>query len=331
MSLTSEQFNDLMGRPFGGAFEHVQTIAVGVSGGGDSMALLWLLQEWCAVHDKILHVLSVDHGLRKAARGECESVADYCAAFEHVQHHILTWEAPKNVRVQEGARKARYALMRGYCFERGIQHLFLAHHQGDQAETVLFRLAKGSGLDGLAGMRMVQEMDGLLLCRPLLHVPKDDLVAVCDAQGIEYVDDPSNVDDGYARVRLRQSMDILSAEGLSEKRLSVIAMRMARARDALDDITQKAFADHLLFKNTNRIEFKISICDAHDEIVLRLLLMCISDIGLDRDYAPRMEKVEDLMFSLKHDVSFRKRTLGGVIFERDDVNKRLILACEKSE
>jgi len=210
MSLTSEHFHTLMEYAFAGMFDDVPAIAVGVSGGADSMAFLSLLQEWCAAHGKILHALSVNHGLREAAKDECAMVEHYCQQYDHVQHQTLQWDDPSNVRVQEEARRARYDLMGGYCQEKGISHLFLAHHADDQAETVLFRLAKGSGLDGLAGIRNQQGMNGVTLCRPLLDVAKEDLIEFCEVQDIPYIDDPSNDADSFARVRLRQSMDVLA-------------------------------------------------------------------------------------------------------------------------
>jgi len=328
MSLTPEQFNALIARSFAGALDDFSALAVGVSGGVDSMALLWLLQRWCADHSKVLHVLSVDHGLRDEAASECAMVARYCEVFDHVNHEILKWDIPSDKRVQEEARKARYALMGAYCKVHSIQHLFLAHHEGDQAETVLFRLAKGSGLDGLAGMRAVQNMDNVTLCRPLLNVAKGDLIALCAREDIPFIDDPSNEDDQYARVRLRRSMNVLAEEGLTPKRLAVTARRIARARDALDEVADRAYEEHLLNKNTDRFEFNNNLAREHSETLLRVVLKVIEYIGFDRDYAPRMEKVEDLVDALQNDLSFRKRTLGGVVFERDDQNQMLIFSRE---
>lgn len=329
MGLTSKQFDSIMARSFAEALAGRDVLAVGVSGGPDSMALLWLLQGWCLKHDKALHVLSVDHGLRVQAKEESAQVAEYCAQFDHVHQQTLHWDAPSDVRVQEEARRARYVLMDEYCKMRHIQHLFLAHHAGDQAETVLFRLAKGSGLDGLAGMRSQQVMETVMLCRPLLDFVKGDLIALCEAESVPYVDDPSNEDEKFARVRLRRSMGVLAEEGLTEKRLFVIAKRMARARDALDELAEKAYKEYILNKNTNRIEFNTYLLQEHTETLIRVVLKGIDEIGLERDYAPRMEKVEDLVDALQNDPSFRKRTLGGVIFERDDAHEKLILEAEK--
>lgn len=328
--ITPENFDALMARAFGTVFDDERVVAVGVSGGADSMALLWCLQLWAAERGVYVHVLSVDHGLRGAAADECSDVSAYCDEFEHLEHVTLKWGAPSDVRVQEEARKARYALMGEYCVAQGVSYLFLGHHADDQAETFLFRLAKGSGLDGLSGMRALQKMDDVTLCRPFLSVPKDALVATCEAHDVPFFDDPSNDDDGYARVRLRGSVDVLSGEGLTAKRLGVTAARMARARYALDEMADKAFRDSVSNKDTNRIEFNNKICFQPDEIVVRVLLLAIEAIGIDRDYSPRMERVEDLAHALKYDLSFRKRTLGGVIFERNEAAQSIILTREKT-
>jgi len=330
MSLASKKFDVLMARTFGSRFDDVDALAVGVSGGPDSMALLWLLRGWCAALGKVLHVLSVDHGLREEATHECAAVGQFCEQFDHVMHQVLVWDAPCDARVQEEARRARYDLMCDYCTAHDLKHLFLAHHAGDQAETVLFRLAKGSGFQGLSGMRAMQARDGVTLCRPLLGVEKQALIDVCDVENIPYLDDPSNQDDGFARVRLRQSMDVLAAEGLSEKRLAATATRIKNANDVIDFVVEKEIDSYTLKKDTNCIEFKIKICDVFFEILVRVVLWGIEQLGPVRDYSPRLEKVEALVYALKHDEVFRKRTLGGVIFERDDAAGKLILTREKS-
>ena len=329
MSLTSQEFYDLMKADFTALLDGQSAIAIGVSGGPDSMALLWLLQEWCAKQGKDLHALSVDHGLRVEAKDECALVAQYCDQFGHVRHQILTLDELPEKRLQEEARLARYAVKEGYCEAHGIQHLFLAHHQKDQAETFLFRLAKGSGLDGLSGMRKAQNFGSLILCRPLLEVSKEDLIAICQEENIPFSQDPSNENEIFARVRLRQSMDVLAGEGLTLKRLAVTAKRLDRGRLALDEISKNAFNERLLYKDTNRVEFNNDLCDEHEEILIRCLQKAIFEIGDDRDYAPRLERIETLAHDLKHDLSFRKRTLGGVIFERDDKRGVLILSKEK--
>lgn len=307
-----------------------KAIAVAVSGGPDSMALCTLLVGWCAERGIALHALSVDHNLREESAAEAEQVRKWLKAYPDVQHHILKWEEPSDTSIQEEARNARYALMAEYCKSHGIAHLFMAHHMDDQAETVLFRLAKGSGLDGLAGMNAVQIYDDhLSVMRPLLDVSKHELIGFCDENAISYFKDPSNENSDFARVRLRQSRAVLEGEGLSNKRLSLTAKRMMRARKALDLYAEDVYRSTILKIDTKCIVFNFKLLrSAPEEIQLRCLFKGFAHFDPTSDYGPRMEKVEALLYDLRHVEKFRKRTLGGVILERDDRDDRLILVRE---
>lgn len=330
--LTHEDFHALLSGGFAQVLGESKTIAVAVSGGPDSMALLHLLVHWAGQNDIALHALSVDHGLRPEAKNEVQAVADSIKDQDHVTHQILTWDGDKpDTAIQEEARNARYGLMAEYCAEHGIRHLFLAHHQNDQAETVLFRLAKGSGLDGLAGMSAVQSYDAhLLLVRPLLDVPKDRLLASCDAMNIPYAHDPSNESDDYARVRLRKAQAVLEEEGLTAKRLSVTAKRLARARHALEEVADMAFHD-MAKVDTDRIVLKMDILRAWPgEIGLRMVLKVFSSLCPEKDYHPRMEKVERLFEDLMLSKNFPRQTLGGLIIARDDKTDEITFSKENA-
>ena len=309
-------------------------IAVAVSGGPDSMALCFALSVYCAEYYPavMVHALTVDHGLREESMREAHHVAEMLEPLSNVSHHILEWthgEKP-TARIQEKARAARYDLMGAYMQEHGIAHLFTGHHMDDQAETFLFRLAKGSGLDGLSCMSYMQEMNsGVVLCRPMLDMDKVEILSFCHEQGISFVDDPSNESHDFARVRLRQSMDILREEGLSSKRLSVTAMRLARSRVALEEMADQVFSECLDNNKSDRIVFEFSpLVDNPEEIVLRVILKAMSILRPGRAYAARLERVESLCADLMSSSDFRKRTLGGVIFEHDKKNDYFILSLE---
>ncbi len=309
-----------------------KALAVAVSGGPDSMALAHLLSRWSEAHNgPDIHVLSVDHGLRKEAAAEAKGVGETVKSWPKTRHKTLIWRADKpDSKIQEMARQARYNLMAGYCTDEALGHLFLAHHQGDQAETFLFRLAKGSGLDGLACMRSIQPRLHLALCRPLLEFTKDELIAYCKNERVPFISDPSNENTDYARIRLRQARDVLDAEGLSDKRLFVTAMRMERARNALEHMTQEAFSKAVLITDTNRIVFNFSLLLGEpEEIVLRVILMAMDDLSPHEHYGPRMEKCEALASALMQDEPFKKRTLGGLIFSVK--GEQLILTRENAD
>ncbi len=310
---------------FAAPLKGAKTVAVAVSGGPDSMALAKLLADW-AVDQKIrLHVLTVDHGLRKESAAEAKMVAKAVKDWPGVTHATLKWAGRKpKARLMEEAREARYKLLAGYCRDHKIKCLFLAHHQDDQAETFLFRLAKGSGLDGLASIRPVQEYPDLLLLRPLLSISKQALVATCIFYKILFARDPSNHKTQYARPRLRNARPILEKEGLTSKRLSVTAQRLERARSSLDEIAKKSFDNNVIINHTSRIVFNNDLWNREtEEVAIRILILAIEKLRPDLKYRPRMESIEDLFADLRHEKQFRKRTLGGLIFERDN-NKNII-------
>ena len=230
-ALSQQSFAELIS-PYIPAGERV---AVAVSGGPDSMALAFCLMRH--VGPEHLTALIVEHGLRAESADEAKTVAARLQDMG-VETEILPWvhgEVKSRVHVQ--ARSARYGLLLDACKKRGIGKLFIAHHGDDQAETVLMRFAKGSGIDGLAGMDPIVQMDGVSLIRPLLHVSKNKLIETCRANDIAYVVDPSNVSEKYARSRLRRVLPLLEQEGLTPERLVDLADRAHDAKEALEYYT----------------------------------------------------------------------------------------------
>ena len=325
-ALTSLEFDALLS--LDPSLKTTSAIAVGLSGGADSLALTKLLDER---NEPDIHALTVDHGLREASANEATTITETIANFSRTTHTVLTWEGAKpTARIQEEARKARYRLMAEYCTAHGITHLFLAHHADDQAETLLFRLAKGSGLDGLTAMRAVQRYnEDLTLVRPLLGVEKARLVATCAHHDLTFIDDPTNFCKDYARPRLRDAREVLEAEGLTTKRLVTTAHRLQRVRNALDEITADIFQEALKKDTENSLALDWSIIRMQpEEIGLRVLIKAIHILKPDAPYLPRMERIESLAHDLRLEAPFRKRTLGGLVFERDDKTKHLLATLE---
>lgn len=207
------------------------SIALAVSGGPDSMALAFCVARW-AQRERVAFI--VEHGLRAESAAEAAEVkARLCGMGFSVE--ILPWTHGQiSGRVHEKARQARYDLLIDACRRQGASDLLLAHHAGDQAETVLMRLAKGSGVDGLAGIPPSTVRDGIRLLRPFLSLSKERLIATCAAGGVAYVSDPSNASDKYARGRLRKILPLLAAEGLTEGSLNALSLRAREAKEALD-------------------------------------------------------------------------------------------------
>ncbi|HIP22434.1 MAG TPA: tRNA lysidine(34) synthetase TilS, partial [Rhodobacteraceae bacterium] len=208
-------------------------LGVPVSGGGDSVALLLLLHS--AGHD--LQVATVDHRLRPEAAGEALGVAKLCLELG-VPHEVLVWETPEfKGNLQKAAREARRGLLAGWAKRQGLRDIVLGHTLDDQAETVLMRLARGSGVDGLAGMAGIRREGGLNWHRPMLGVRRAELRAYLREAGVGWVDDPSNDDLRYDRIKARQALEVLAPLGLSRERLAETAAHMRRARGALEVAT----------------------------------------------------------------------------------------------
>lgn len=243
MHLTSDSSSTpLTAEEFANHIESLQPsrqLAVAVSGGGDSMALLVLAAEWAAARSVSLTALTVDHGMRPAAPAEAAQVAAWCGAVG-VAHHTLrvTVPAPTS-NVQLWARTQRYELLTGWARTTAGTELLLGHTLDDQAETFLLRLARGSGVDGLAAMAAVAERDGVRLLRPLLTVSRERLRATLRARGQEWIEDPSNSDWRFQRTRARQALTALAPLGLDVRRLAKTANTMARARDALTAVANE--------------------------------------------------------------------------------------------
>jgi tRNA(Ile)-lysidine synthase len=186
-----------------GPFEPNPHLAVGLSGGADSMGLALLLADWVRARNGRLLALTVEHGLRRESAAEACQVAAWMAE-RGIAHQILHWEGAKPASgIQAGARAARLRLLADAAANQGILHLALAHHANDLAETAHMRRERGSGGDGLAGMPLVREMGAVRLIRPLLCFSKAQLYATCHVAALDWVEDPSNRDPRYARAALR--------------------------------------------------------------------------------------------------------------------------------
>lgn len=215
-------------------------LGVAVSGGGDSMALLHLLGGWAQRTGATLCAVTVDHGLRPAARAEAAMVAEVCEGMG-VPHVTLRWDGWDGTgNLQDQARRARYALMADWALASGVAAVALGHTADDQAETFLMRLARGAGVDGLSGMAPRRRSLGVDWLRPLLGVMRADLRAYLSARRLGWVDDPSNSNPRFARVRARQVLEVLEPLGLDAAALRSTTQRLGEARDALDLAAQDA-------------------------------------------------------------------------------------------
>lgn len=290
--------------------EAAPALLLAVSGGPDSMALMWLAARWAAAlpHAPKLHVATVDHGLRRESAAEAGLVAA-AARTLGLPHATLAWTGDKpRTRIQERARAARYALLAAHARSVGAPKILTAHHADDQAETVLMRLTRGSGIGGLAGMRRETPLEpDVALVRPLLDVPKDALVALCAAAGLATVDDPSNRDPAYARARLRGRRAELAGLGLDPPALLRLARRAARADDALEAEAARVAA--ALPSEGDALQLAGS--DLQPEILLRLLRRRIEAIAPGRLRLERLERLTEALAAALAGGRPHRATLGG--------------------
>ncbi|RDD60162.1 tRNA lysidine(34) synthetase TilS [Ferruginivarius sediminum] len=291
-------------------FEPAPRIAVAVSGGPDSLALTLLLDEWVRPRGGSVLALTVDHGLRPEAAAEAAWTGEVLAA-RGIEHAILRWQGPKpgNVR-QQHAREERYLRLRERCAEDGILHLAIAHHREDRAETVLLRIGAGSQLDGVAGIAHEREMPELRLIRPLLDEPKARLLATLRARGLSWVDDPSNLNPDYARVRIRRALPLLSRQGLDVESINEFAGGIGRARQiieaAQDALLARAVWLHPAgFATLDPVAFAGSPEPVSFGALSRVLLAVGGLV-----YPPRTARLERLHAALSEGLE-RGRTLGG--------------------
>nr|WP_237072607.1 tRNA lysidine(34) synthetase TilS [Pseudaestuariivita rosea] len=270
-----------------------KSIAIAVSGGGDSMALLHLTRNWARAKSCKTHAVTIDHGLRPEAKDEADFVAKTCRNLS-VPHSILSWKQhPGTGNLQAQAREARYDLIGDWARANDIPVLLLGHTSDDQAETVLMRLARGSGVDGLAGMPRKRQDRQVQWLRPLLNISRqalrDDLTTI----GAAWIDDPSNDDPRFDRVKARQLMQALAPMGLTQKRLVQMAQHMADARHVLEIATKKLAEDSVqIIAGSVRIETAIWR-DAPADLRHRLLAHALCWVS-QQTYRPRFSALTKL-------------------------------------
>ncbi len=301
-------------------------VALAVSGGGDSMALLSLAERWARIGGPGLHVLTVDHGLRPESADEAQAVAAFCAS-RGIAHETLHWKSGPDDRgnLSHRARNGRYALMAHACSARGIGTLLTGHTLDDQAETVLMRLGRGSGVDGLAAMEPVASLWGLRILRPLLGVRREALRHLLRAAGLSWHDDPTNEDRAYRRIVARDALEALAVLGITHERLALTAEAMADARQVLDDRATALSAEICEFSPLGYVRLAPSpLAAAPRETARRLVarLLCAVSGAV---YRPRLEALTALLDAIVQ-TGFQGSTLHGCRI--DPVGERIVIQRE---
>lgn len=297
-----------------GGFEPAPRLAVAVSGGADSLALMLLADGWARRQGGTAIGLTVDHRLRPESADEARQVAAWLAARD-ISHRILVWQGEKpQAGLQAAARAERYRLLEEHCEAAGVLHLLLAHHAGDQAETLALRLAAGSGPSGLAGMAAIVERPFCRLLRPLLTFNSQELRRYLQDEQQPWIEDPSNRDLRFARVRVRQAL--AEAPG-RQVALLADAGRYGRQRCEQDRAVARLLARAVLAQGDHHGDRDITL----DRVLLttapatvgrRALVRCLMHVG-GQPYAPRQVRLERLWQRLSAGPLERPATLAGCL------------------
>ena len=288
-------------------------IGVAVSGGADSVALLMLLADWAKASGRTLKAVTVDHGLRAESASEAAFVAGLCHKLS-VSHDTLRWEnRPSAGNLQDAARRARRYLIAGWAESAGIAIVALGHTRDDQAETFLMRLARGSGVDGLSAMAAVSETEGLVWSRPLLSVSRASLRHLLEQRAIRWIEDPSNDDLRFDRVRARRMLVELEPLGLGVDRLAATAARMARARRALQSVAAMLAAECVEWTPFGEASLSPAVfAAALPELQMRVLADLLCRVS-GAEYRPREISLEALRGRLITMDAFSGCTLHGCV------------------
>lgn len=296
-----------------GPFEPRPMVAVGFSGGVDSTALLLLAARWTRRRGGKIFALTVDHGLRPDSLSEAKLAQKRVKAVG-ISGSILRWEDDKPVSgIQNAARQARYELLTRWCHRMGVLHLLLGHHQEDQAETILHRLGRQTGADGMAGMARLRETNYVRLLRPCLGTPKARLRAVTESYNLDCVEDPSNQNSAYARARLRKLLPSLEAEQISAAALAGTAHRLASVRKTLEYQTVKVLAAATELSSFGYARIRLeALVKVDPEIACRVLDRLLGAIG-GHLYPIRYHSLVNLLKNIQGSELKVSRTLAGCI------------------
>ncbi len=268
-----------------------QTIGVALSGGGDSTALLHL----CLAAGLRVEAVTVDHRLRSESAAEAEAVGAECRRLG-VPHEVSVWEhGVVTGNLMDAARRARVGLIRDWARDRRIGVVALGHTRDDVAETVLMGLARSAGVAGLSGLRPEWQEDGVRFVRPLLQAGRGELRDWLRARGIAWVDDPTNENDRFTRVKARKALAALAPLGITAARLADVAANLARVQEAL--AVQVGEAGRAVDEQAGALRFGPEVWSHPVEVQRQVVVAALLWLT-DADYAPRAQAVERLRAAL---------------------------------
>lgn len=316
-----KKFSQIINKVF--ANKLPKKIAVAVSGGLDSMALLLLFKN--IFGDKIeIFCLTVDHNFRKNSAKDAKFVANFCQRnFPQNSLNCAILKSyldnPPEVDIEGSLREVRYNLLREFCQKNKIKNLFLAHHQQDLAENFLIRLFRGSGIDGLAAMDEVLEVSKINIIRPLLEFSKDDLKQYLQTRKINWVEDETNEDEKFLRNKIRKFLQTLPDSEVINSRISLASQAILEAKKILEKETKKNFpkifqrnnSDQNYFFTVNLEKFK----NLEKPLATRYLALALMKIS-GRVYKPRLKKLERIYQLMIENKLIKKEEFYGCILQK---------------
>jgi tRNA(Ile)-lysidine synthase len=297
-ALAVEKVNGLL-KPFRSLLTNKTSIAVAVSGGADSMALCLLIADWAKKNEHKIVALTVDHGLREDGAKEALKVSNWLKIWG-ISHKILSWDGKKPITgIQSAARNARYTLMMRWCRKKKIRVLMTAHHLEDQVETFLLRAERGSGLDGLASMSSVVDLEGVMLIRPLLVVSKSFLRRFLIERQQVWIEDPSNNSLVFQRTIIRRLVERLEQRGLFPPTILELINHFADLRRQFSEIVDVFFerAVRILPESYGVVHLE-ALKSLPDPVLERVLVQIISKLS-GNVYPPRRERIKHSMRKIK--------------------------------
>ena len=283
-----------------------ETVGVALSGGGDSTALLHL----CLAAGLKVEAMTVDHALRPDSAAEAAAVGAWCRALG-VRHEVRVWEHQTIAgNLMDQARRARMALIAVWAQARGIAVVALGHTRDDQAETVLMGLSRGAGIAGLAGMRRAWDLGGIQFRRPLLDAGREELRDWLRERQIGWIDDPTNDNARFTRVKARKALAALAPLGITGARLAEVAGHLAQVQDALRAQVAAAGA-RVMRQAAGALQVSPDIRREPAEVRRQLVAQAVRWLS-GTDYAPRAAELEWLIAAM---VGSRQATLAGCRFK----------------
>jgi tRNA(Ile)-lysidine synthase len=302
-----------------------ENFAVAVSGGPDSLALAFLAKIYSINNKLVPKFFIVDHKLRPESTREANHVKKILKDFT-IEAEILTWKGKKpSKNIQAQARKKRYEILFKRCDKSKIKNILLGHHQDDLLENFFIRLLRGSGLKGLISLDKKDQVDNKILLRPLINQKKEDLVFLSKYIFNFFVEDPSNKDEKFKRIKVRALIEELKKNGLNKKKFIATIKNLKRSNDVVNFYTRENIKKNSFFLyKKNKLILSEEFFNHPYEIVFRALSESIKLIG-KKYYPVRGKKLDRILKDIKNK-SLTRSTLGGCVLEK--VNETLIITKE---